>query len=40
MVDAAGNWTITSSPLLDGIHSLTMKQTDLAGNVSVGFGWA
>ena len=30
-----GNWTITSSPLFDGVHSLTVKQTDIAGNTSV-----
>ncbi|MER2517959.1 MAG: Ig-like domain-containing protein, partial [Candidatus Accumulibacter phosphatis] len=29
-----GAWSITSSPLSDGNHTLTAKQTDLAGNVS------
>ena len=32
--DGAGNWSITSSSLGDGAHTLTAKQTDLAGNVS------
>ena len=32
--DAAGNWTITSSPLTSGDHTLTVKQTDIAGNTS------
>ena len=35
VADASGNWTITSSPLSDGVHSLTVKQTDIAGNTSV-----
>ena len=35
VADAAGNWTITSSPLFDGVHSLTATQTDIAGNTSV-----
>ena len=35
VADALGNWTITSSPLSDGVHSLTVKQTDIAGNTSV-----
>ena len=35
VADAAGNWTITSSLLSDGDHSLTVKQTDIAGNTSV-----
>ena len=35
VADASGNWTITSSPLFDGVHSLTVKQTDIAGNTSV-----
>jgi hypothetical protein len=34
--DGSGNWTITStSALVDGSHDLTVKQTDIAGNVSV-----
>ncbi|MEF8698635.1 MAG: cadherin domain-containing protein [Candidatus Accumulibacter sp. UW20] len=32
--DASGNWTITSSPLSEGSHTLTVRQTDLAGNTS------
>jgi Ca2+-binding RTX toxin-like protein len=32
--DAAGNWFITSLALADGVHSLTVKQTDKAGNIS------
>jgi hypothetical protein len=33
--DGSGNWTITSTDTLsDGSHDLTVKQTDLAGNVS------
>ena len=32
---ASGNWTITSSPLSSGVHSLTVKQTDVAGNTSM-----
>src|SRR5258707_1160078 len=35
VADAAGNWTITSSPLFDGDHNLTATQTDIAGNASV-----
>ena len=35
VADASGNWTITSSPLSDGDHTLTVKQTDIAGNTSV-----
>ena len=34
VADALGNWTITSSPLSDGVHSLTVTQTDIAGNTS------
>ena len=34
VADALGNWTITSSLLTDGVHSLTVKQTDIAGNTS------
>ena len=33
--DVAGNWSITSSALGDGAHTLRAKQTDLAGTVSV-----
>ncbi len=32
--DGSGKWSITSSTLVDGSHSLTVKQTDQAGNVS------
>ena len=30
-----GQLDITSSPLFDGVHSLTVTQTDIAGNTSV-----
>ncbi|MBS0356083.1 MAG: DUF4214 domain-containing protein, partial [Proteobacteria bacterium] len=33
--DGSGNWSITSSTLSDGVHTVTVKQTDAAGNVSV-----
>ncbi|WP_191601785.1 Ig-like domain-containing protein [Marinomonas algicola] len=33
--DGSGNWSITSSALTDGAHTLTTKSTDAAGNVSV-----
>ncbi|MFZ6648871.1 Ig-like domain-containing protein [Undibacterium sp. TJN25] len=33
--DGSGNWSITSSSLSLGNHTLTAKQSDLAGNVSV-----
>ena len=32
--DGSGNWSITSSALAAGVHSLTARQTDAAGNVS------
>ncbi|WP_395446400.1 beta strand repeat-containing protein (plasmid) [Aminobacter sp. UC22_36] len=32
--DGSGNWSITSSALADGAHTLTVKQTDIAGNIS------
>lgn len=32
--DGSGNWSITSSTLAEGSHTLTAKQTDVAGNVS------
>ncbi|MEV4778337.1 Ig-like domain-containing protein [Burkholderia sp. LMU1-1-1.1] len=32
--DGAGNWSITASALTEGAHTLTAKQTDIAGNVS------
>lgn len=34
-VDGDGNWTFTpDTPLSDGVHNLTLTQTDAAGNVS------
>ena len=36
VADSSGNWSITGSVLSDGVHSLTVKQTDIAGNTSVG----
>ena len=35
LADASGNWTVISSTLTNGSHTLTTKETDLAGNVSV-----
>src|SRR5207248_8838893 len=32
--DGLGNWSITSSTLSSGSHTLTTKQTDIAGNTS------
>src|SRR5207253_2202560 len=32
--DGSGNWSITSSTLSSGNHTLTAKQTDIAGNTS------
>ena len=32
--DGSGNWSITSSTLVEGSHTLTAKQTDVAGNTS------
>jgi hypothetical protein len=32
--DADGKWTYTLGTLLDGVHQLSVRQTDLAGNVS------
>ena len=34
IADGSGNWSITSSTLSSGDHALTVKQTDLAGDVS------
>jgi hypothetical protein len=34
LADAGGNWSITSTPLSAGAHTLTARQTDLAGNRS------
>jgi uncharacterized repeat protein (TIGR02059 family) len=34
IADGAGAWSITSSALSLGAHALTVKQTDVAGNVS------
>nr|WP_315217028.1 Ig-like domain-containing protein [uncultured Duganella sp.] len=36
--DGAGNWSITASALTEGAHTLTAKQTDVAGNVSAASG--
>lgn len=33
--DGSGKWSITSSNLLEGSHTLTATQTDVAGNLSV-----
>lgn len=33
--DASGNWSITSSALAHGSHTITATQTDIAGNTSV-----
>ena len=33
-VDASGNWSITTTTLANGAHSLTVKATDAAGNTS------
>ena len=32
--DGSGNWSVTSSALADGSHTLTVKASDTAGNVS------
>ncbi|MGZ5559831.1 MAG: Ig-like domain-containing protein, partial [Methylobacter sp.] len=32
--DGSGNWSITASTLSEGSHTVTVKATDLAGNVS------
>jgi uncharacterized repeat protein (TIGR02059 family) len=34
VADGSGNWSITSSHLSEGAHTLTVRQTDAAGNVS------
>ncbi|UTY57616.1 Ig-like domain-containing protein [Massilia sp. erpn] len=34
VADAKGNWTITSSPLAAGTHSVTARASDAAGNAS------
>ena len=34
IADGSGNWSITSSTLTGGSHTLTAKQTDIAGNTS------
>jgi len=33
--DGSGNWSVTSSTLAPGVHTITTKVTDAAGNVSV-----
>src|SRR5207244_1325931 len=35
VADGTGNWSVTSSALAAGVHTLTAKQTDIAGNTSV-----
>src|SRR6185369_9411780 len=35
LADASGNWSITSSTLAAGNHTLTARQADIAGNTSV-----
>ncbi|MQA40432.1 Ig-like domain-containing protein [Rugamonas aquatica] len=32
--DSFGNWSLVSNPLTSGAHTLTFKQSDVAGNVS------
>jgi hypothetical protein len=34
LVDANGSWSVTTDPLREGLHALTLTQTDPAGNVS------
>src|SRR5207237_1441401 len=34
VANGTGAWSITSSALADGAHTLTAKQTDIAGNTS------
>ncbi|WGR93893.1 Ig-like domain-containing protein [Bradyrhizobium sp. ISRA435] len=34
VADGSGNWSITSSTLSSGSHTLTAKETDIAGNTS------
>ena len=36
--DAAGTWTIKSSVLTDGSHSIIARSTDIAGNISANSG--
>ncbi|RSZ59691.1 DUF4214 domain-containing protein [Massilia atriviolacea] len=38
VADGKGNWSITSSMLAVGSHTVTARQTDLAGNVSTASG--
>ena len=38
IADAVGNWTVTSSKLSDGVHTVTAKQTDSAGRTSTTSG--
>ena len=38
LVDNTGIWSVTSSPLAAGSHTLTTTETDSAGNVSAPFG--
>ncbi|EJF89278.1 Ig-like domain repeat protein [Bartonella tamiae] len=39
VVDADGNWTVTTRPLDEGQHDLTVTATDSAGNESAGTGF-
>ena len=34
IVDGTGAWSVTASPLADGVHAVTATQTDAVGNVS------
>ena len=38
VVDGAGNWSITSSTLANGVHQLTARAVDMAGNLSAASG--
>ncbi|GAB3417093.1 Ig-like domain-containing protein [Massilia agilis] len=35
VADEMGDWTITLASITEGLHNFTVRQTDLAGNVSV-----
>ncbi|WP_338846529.1 Ig-like domain-containing protein [Massilia sp. W12] len=37
-VNGSGKWSITTSSMTHGVHSLTLKSTDVAGNVSSASG--
>jgi Ca2+-binding RTX toxin-like protein len=34
LANAAGLWSVTTSPLANGVHAISAKATDIAGNVS------